>query len=69
MEDLSDDEIDLVILSMSVWGNIDALEDRIIELEAKIPETWEERLEIEKSLTKAKIDITNLLDIVKKKGL
>jgi len=69
MEDLSDDEIDLVILSMSVWGNIDALEDRIIELESKIPETWEERLEIEKSLTKAKIDIANLLDIAKKKGL
>lgn len=69
MEDLSDDEIDLVILSMSVWGNIDALEDRIIELESKIPETWEERLEIEKSLTKAKIDISNLLEIVKKKGL
>jgi len=69
MEDLSDDEIDLVILSMSVWGNIDALEDRIIELESKIPETWEERLEIEKSLAKAKIDISNLLEIVKKKGL
>jgi hypothetical protein len=69
MEDLSDDEIDLVILSMSVWGNIDSLEDRIIELESKIPETWEERLEIEKSLTKAKIDIANLLDIAKKKGL
>jgi hypothetical protein len=69
MEDLSDDEIDLVILSMSVWGNIDALEDIIIELESKIPETWEERLEIEKSLTKAKIDISDLLEIVKKKGL
>jgi hypothetical protein len=54
---------------MSVWGNIDALEDIIIELESKIPETWEERLEIEKSLTKAKIDISNLLEIVKKKGL
>ena len=69
MEDLSDDEIDLVILSMSVWENIDALEDRIIELESKIHETWEERLEIEKSLAKAKIDIANLLEIVKKKGL
>ena len=69
MEDLSDDEIDLVILSMSVWGNIDALEDQIYELESKNPETQEERLEIEKSILKAKIGISNLLDIVKKRGL
>ena len=69
MEDLSDDEIDSLLLSMAVWGNIDALEDRIIELESKEHATWEDRLEAEREILKAKSEMSDLLKIVKKKGL
>jgi hypothetical protein len=69
MEDLSDDEIDAFLLSMAVWGNIDALEDRIIELESREHTTWENRLEAEKEILKAKSEMSDLLKIVKKKGL
>jgi hypothetical protein len=69
MEDLSDDEIDSLLLSMAVWGNIDALEDSIIELESKEHETWEDRLEAEREILKAKSEMSDLLKIVKKKGL
>ena len=69
MEDLSDDEIDSLLLSMAVWGNIDALEDRIIELGSKEHATWEDRLEAEREILKAKSEMSDLLKIVKKKGL
>ena len=66
IKDLSDEDLDMAIFEMNVWGVINDLDDRIIELESNESLSEDEKLELERS----RIRLDELMKrINNKKGL